>query len=165
MLNVSDMAEEDKLHYFMSGLKGWAQLELRRQNVQSLSTAIVAAVAFADLNIGDDPAKTSHSKSDGRKGKAREWKKSVKGHATEDEGLVKNVRHENHNGKERSGKFKGCFTCGGPHLKNDCPVQARVYSMLAAEKQEQVVEANAIVADVNGAPGALYVNNPLGMIN
>ncbi|OIT20185.1 hypothetical protein A4A49_64530 [Nicotiana attenuata] len=165
MLNVSNMAEEDKLHYFMNGLKGWAQLELRRQNVQSLSTAIAAADALADLNIGDDPAETSHSKSDGRKDKAKEWKKSGKGQAAENEGLVKNVRQEIHNGKERSGKFKGCFTCGGPHLKKDCPVQARVNAMLAAEKQEQVAEAHAIVADVNGAPAALYVNNPLGLIN
>ncbi|OIT19215.1 hypothetical protein A4A49_60206, partial [Nicotiana attenuata] len=72
---------------------------------------------------------------------AREWKKSGKGQAAEDEGLVKNVRQEIHNGKERSGKFKGCFTCGGPHLKKDCLVQARVNAMLAEEKQEQVAEA------------------------
>ncbi|OIT19545.1 hypothetical protein A4A49_63785 [Nicotiana attenuata] len=165
MLNVSNMAEEEKLHYFMSGLKGRAQLELRRQNVQSLSTAIAASDALADLNIGDEPAETSHSKPDGRKDKTREWKKRGKGQATEDEGLVKNVRQEIHNGKERSGKFKGCFTCGGPHLKKGCSVQARVNAMLAAEKQEQVAEANAIVADVNGTPGALFVNNPLGLIN
>ncbi|OIT21971.1 hypothetical protein A4A49_56041 [Nicotiana attenuata] len=87
------------------------------------------------------------------------------GQPAEDEGLVNNVRQEIHNDKERSDKFKGCFTCGGPHLKKDCPVQARVNAMLAAEKQEQVVKANAIVAGVNGAPGALYVNNPLGLIN
>ncbi|OIT21150.1 hypothetical protein A4A49_64005, partial [Nicotiana attenuata] len=93
---------------------------------------------------------------------AREWKKSGKGQTTEDEGHNKNVRQEIHNDKERIGKFKGCFTCGGPHFKKDCPVQARVNAMLAAKKQEQVAEANALVADVNGAPGALFVNNPLG---
>ncbi|OIT08834.1 hypothetical protein A4A49_55600 [Nicotiana attenuata] len=164
MLNVSNMVEEDKLHYFMSGLKGWAQLELRRQNVQSLSTTIAAADALADLNIGDEPAETSHSKSH-RKDKAKEWKKNGKGQAAENVGLVKTVKQEIHNGKERSGKFKGCFTCGGPHLKKDCPVQAKVNAMLAAEKREQVAEANAIVADVKGAPGALFVNNPLGLIN
>ncbi|XP_070010293.1 uncharacterized protein [Nicotiana sylvestris] len=132
MLNVSNMAGEDKLHYFMSGLKGWAQLELRRQNVQCLSTAIAAVDALADRNIGDDPAGTSHSKADG---KAREWKKRGKGQAAEDEGFAKNVRQENHNDKERSSKFKGCFTCSGPHLKKDYPVQARVNAILAAEKQ------------------------------
>ncbi|OIT20186.1 hypothetical protein A4A49_64529 [Nicotiana attenuata] len=87
------------------------------------------------------------------------------GQAAENDGLVKTVRQEIHNGKERSGKFKGCFTCGGPHLKKDCPMQARVNAMLAAEKHEQVAEANAIVADVKGAPGALFVSNPLGLIN
>ncbi|OIT19054.1 hypothetical protein A4A49_65850, partial [Nicotiana attenuata] len=81
MLNVSNIAEEDKLYYFMSGLKGWAQLELRRQNVQSLSTAIAAADALADFNIGDDPAESSHSKSNRRKYKAKEWKKSGKDQA------------------------------------------------------------------------------------
>ncbi|XP_070017491.1 uncharacterized protein [Nicotiana sylvestris] len=165
MLNVSNMTEEDKLHYFMSGLKGWAQLELRRQNVQSLSTAIAAADALADLNIGDDPAETSHSKAGGKKETAKEWKKSGKGQTAEDEGFAKNVRQEIHNGKDRSGKFKDCFTFGGPHLKKDCPVQARVNAMLAAEKQEQVAEANAIVADGNGASGAVNVNNPLGLLH
>ncbi|OIT34274.1 hypothetical protein A4A49_36260 [Nicotiana attenuata] len=103
--------------------------------------------------------------SDGRKDKAKEWKKSGKVQATEDEGFAKNVRQEIHNGNEKSGKFKGCFTCGGPHLKKDYPVQARVNAMLAAEKQEQVAETNVIVADVNGATGALYLNNHLGLIN
>ncbi|XP_075087838.1 uncharacterized protein LOC142169816 [Nicotiana tabacum] len=163
MLNVSNMAEEDKLHYFMSGLKGWAQLELRRQNVQNLSTAIAAADTLADLNIGDDPTESSHSKSDGRKDKENEWKKSEKCQVAEDVGFAKNRRQvETSIGKERSGKFKGCYTCGGPHLKKDCPVQARVNSMLAVERQEQVAEAIAIVVDANGATRALYANNPLG---
>ncbi|XP_070045739.1 uncharacterized protein [Nicotiana tomentosiformis] len=165
MLNVSNMAEEDKLHFFMSGLKGWAQLELRRQNVQSLSTAIAAADALADLNIGHDSTESSHSKSDGRKDKGKEWKKSGKGQAVEDGGLAKNGRQtETSKGKDRGGKFSGCFTCGGPHLKRDCPVQARVNVMLAAERQEQVAEANAIVANVNAPTGELFVNNPLGLI-
>ena len=42
MLNIDNMVEEDKLHYFISGLKGWAQRELRRQNFQTLNSAIVA---------------------------------------------------------------------------------------------------------------------------
>ncbi|XP_070046064.1 uncharacterized protein [Nicotiana tomentosiformis] len=137
ILNVSNMAEENKLHYFMSGLKDWAQLELRRQNVRSLFTGIAAADALADLNIGHDPTESSHAKSDGRKDKAKEWKKSGKGQVAKDIGFAKNQRQtETSKGKERSGKFNGCFTCGGPHLKRDCPVQARVNTMLAAERQE-----------------------------
>ncbi|XP_070046066.1 uncharacterized protein [Nicotiana tomentosiformis] len=160
MLNLSNMAEEDKLYYFMSGLKGWAQLELRRQNVQSLSTDIAAADALADLNIGHDPAESSHAKSDGRKDKAKEWKKSRKGQAAKYVGFAKNRRQtETSKGKERSGKFNGCFTCGG-----DYPVQARVNVMLAAERQEQVAEANAIMANMNAPQGDLYVNNLLGLI-
>ncbi|XP_070046065.1 uncharacterized protein [Nicotiana tomentosiformis] len=154
MLNVSNMAEEDKLHYFMSGLKGWAQLELRRQNVQSLSTAVAAADALADLNI----VRRKEGQSEGIDARG-------KGQAAKDVGFAKNRRQtETSKGKERSGKFNGFFTCGGPHLKRDCPVQARVIAMLAAERLEQVAEANAIVANVNEPQGDLYVNNLLGLI-
>lgn len=121
ILNVSNMVEEDKLHYFMSGLKGWAKLELRRQNVQCLSTAIAAVDALANFNLCDNLDESS--KFDGRKDKVKEWKKSGKGEAAKDEGFAKNGRQvETSNVKERRDKFKGCFTCGGPHLKKDCPV-------------------------------------------
>ncbi|OIT29069.1 hypothetical protein A4A49_22527 [Nicotiana attenuata] len=129
---------------------------------QTLEIGVDSSVLARMARLEADYAARHETTSDGRKDKAKEWKKSGKGQAAEDEGFAKNVRQKIHNGKERSGKFKGCFTCGGPYLKKDCPVQARVNAMLAAEKQEQVAEANAIVADVNGATGALYVNNPSG---
>ncbi|OIT26303.1 hypothetical protein A4A49_56978 [Nicotiana attenuata] len=156
-------------------MAGGTNAELR-QRVEQLEALVGQAVEvgtdssvlarMARFEAGDDPAESSHSKSDGSKDKAKEWKKSGKGQAAEVEGFSKNGRKaETSNGKESNGKFKGCFTCGGPHLKKDCLVQAREIAMLATEKQEQVAEANAIVADANGATGALYVNNPLGLIN
>ncbi|XP_070022398.1 uncharacterized protein [Nicotiana sylvestris] len=117
------------------GLRRLKQSGTMREYVKEFSSLMLNVNALADLNIGDDPAETSHSKADGKKDKAREWKKSGKGQTAEDEGFAKNVRQEIHNGKERS------------------------------EKQEQAAETNAIVADVNGAPGALYVNNPLGLFH
>ena len=33
ILDIKDMSEVDKLFNFMSGLQGWAQIELRRQGV------------------------------------------------------------------------------------------------------------------------------------
>lgn len=127
MLNVSSTADEDKLHYLMSGLKGWSQLELRRQNIQILSTAIAMANALVDFNLGDDPTESSHLKSNARKDKVKEWNKSGKDQTVEDDGHAKNGRQaETSNSKEMSDKFKGCFTYGGP--------QARVNTVLAAEK-------------------------------
>ena len=33
--------------------------------------------------------------------------------------------------------FEECFTCGGPHLKRDCPVQVNVNTILAAELEKE----------------------------
>ncbi|KAK4718134.1 hypothetical protein R3W88_016472 [Solanum pinnatisectum] len=52
MINIGNMVEEDKLHYFIS----------RRQNVQTLNSAIVAADKLADFDEGDDPRDASHFK-------------------------------------------------------------------------------------------------------
>lgn len=48
ILDIRNMSEEDKLFNFMSGLQGWAQTELRRQGVQDLPTAMVAADCLID---------------------------------------------------------------------------------------------------------------------
>uniref|UniRef100_A0A803MKE6 Retrotransposon gag domain-containing protein n=1 Tax=Chenopodium quinoa TaxID=63459 RepID=A0A803MKE6_CHEQI len=56
MLDISNTSEDDKLFQFMSGLKPWAQTELRRQKVQDLNAAIVAAEALVDWkpsNVAD----------------------------------------------------------------------------------------------------------------
>lgn len=43
MLDIQNMIDEDKLFNFMSGLQAWAQVELRRQGVKDLPSAINAA--------------------------------------------------------------------------------------------------------------------------
>ncbi|KAL2251720.1 UNVERIFIED_CONTAM: hypothetical protein Sindi_2294300 [Sesamum indicum] len=50
MLNIRDMSEKDKLFTFMEGLKPWARLELQRQRVTDLSSAVTAAERLADFN-------------------------------------------------------------------------------------------------------------------
>uniref|UniRef100_A0A803N8Q4 RNA-directed DNA polymerase n=1 Tax=Chenopodium quinoa TaxID=63459 RepID=A0A803N8Q4_CHEQI len=55
MLDIGNMSEEDKLFQFMSGLKPWAQTELRRQKVQDLNVAIVAAEALVDWKPSGGP--------------------------------------------------------------------------------------------------------------
>ncbi|KAL2240155.1 UNVERIFIED_CONTAM: hypothetical protein Sindi_0656700 [Sesamum indicum] len=48
--NIRDMSENDKLFTFMEGLILWARLELQRQRVTNLSSAIVAAERLTDFN-------------------------------------------------------------------------------------------------------------------
>ncbi|KAH0665280.1 hypothetical protein KY290_027548 [Solanum tuberosum] len=134
MLNIGNMVEEDKLYYFMSGLKGWAHRELRRQNVQTLNFAIVAADKLADFDEGDDPRDTLHFK---QKDKGKEWKKNGKGHAAEKEDEGGKTRQGEFSFPKQKGKFGGCFSCGGPHLKRDCPVQVKVNALIAAELERE----------------------------
>lgn len=49
MLDIKNMAEEDKLFNFISGLQGWAQVELRRQGVKTLHVAFAAANRLLDF--------------------------------------------------------------------------------------------------------------------
>lgn len=130
MLNIGNMVEEDKLHYFMSGFKVWAQRELRRQNVQTLNSVIVAANKLADFDEGDDPKDTLYSKS---KDKEKEWKKNEKGRAVGNEDEV--GQEESSFPKQKGGSF--VYACGGPHLKRDCLVQAKVNALITAELDKE----------------------------
>ena len=37
ILDIQNMSDEDKLHNFISGMQGWAQNELRMQNVKDFA--------------------------------------------------------------------------------------------------------------------------------
>ena len=50
--DIDNMSEEDITFNFLSGLQPWAQLELRRQKVSDLSSAIAAADGLADFRAG-----------------------------------------------------------------------------------------------------------------
>ncbi|KAL0391034.1 UNVERIFIED_CONTAM: hypothetical protein Scaly_0460500 [Sesamum calycinum] len=50
MLDIRDMSEKDKLFTFMEGLKPWARLELQRQRVIDLGSAMAAAERLTDFN-------------------------------------------------------------------------------------------------------------------
>ena len=55
ILDIKDMFEVDKLFNFMSGLQGWAQIELRRQGVQDLLSAMAAADCLVDYKMTSSP--------------------------------------------------------------------------------------------------------------
>ncbi|KAL0322025.1 UNVERIFIED_CONTAM: hypothetical protein Scaly_2498900 [Sesamum calycinum] len=50
MLDIRDMSEKDKLFTFMEGLKSWVRLELQRQWVIDLGSAMAAAKRLTDFN-------------------------------------------------------------------------------------------------------------------
>ncbi|KAL0434760.1 UNVERIFIED_CONTAM: hypothetical protein Sradi_0183900 [Sesamum radiatum] len=49
MLDIRDMSEKDKLFKFMEGLKPWARIELQRQRVTDLGSAMTAAERLIDF--------------------------------------------------------------------------------------------------------------------
>jgi hypothetical protein len=50
ILDIKDMSKADKLYNFMTGLQLWAQLELRRQGVWDLPSAMAAADGLVDFH-------------------------------------------------------------------------------------------------------------------
>ena len=73
MLDIKNMSKEDKLFNFMSGLQPWAQMELKRQAVRDLPTAMSAADALVDYKFskpsGDDEKQKSKDKGKDKKKK------------------------------------------------------------------------------------------------
>ncbi|KAL0433231.1 UNVERIFIED_CONTAM: hypothetical protein Slati_2657400 [Sesamum latifolium] len=49
MLDIRDISEKDKLFTFMEGLKPWARVELQRQRVTDLGSAMTAAERLTDF--------------------------------------------------------------------------------------------------------------------
>ncbi|KAL0381910.1 UNVERIFIED_CONTAM: hypothetical protein Slati_4563200 [Sesamum latifolium] len=98
MLDIRDMSEKDKLFTFMEGLKPWARLELQRQRVTDLGSAMAAAERLTDfaLETRKDRQTTSSPGSS-----------------------VRNKPQENRQGAPQ--KSSGCFLCDGPHRYRDCP--------------------------------------------
>ena len=62
ILDIKDMSKVDKLFNFMSGLQKWAQIELRRQGVQDLPSAMAAADCLSDYKVTSSPTPTQKGK-------------------------------------------------------------------------------------------------------
>ncbi|OIT32013.1 hypothetical protein A4A49_66102, partial [Nicotiana attenuata] len=128
-----------------------------------------AELARLSQENADLKAETSN---DGKKDKAKEWKKCENNNANEDKGKGKHEAGTSKS-KEKDSKFSGCFLCDGPHRARDCPKKAVLNAMTTADKRvaleamasdKQVAGVNTIVAEEKGGQGALLVN-PLGLIN
>ena len=127
MLDIQNMSEEDKMFNFLSGLQNWAQLELRRQGVKDLPSAIAAADGLVDFKFAKsspDAESSSKAKEKGKKKvkdpKLRENEEGDgKGESSTSEGQSK-------------GSFAGCFICNGSHRARDCPRRETISALRAS---------------------------------
>ncbi|KAL0315118.1 UNVERIFIED_CONTAM: hypothetical protein Scaly_2887600 [Sesamum calycinum] len=129
MLDIQDMSKKDKLFTFMEGLKPWARLELQRQRVIDLGSAMAATERLTDFNPENrKDRQTMPSPSQNKPGGARSFKSNSnrgggdsKPHAqSSSQGSFSgNKPQENKQGAPQ--KSSRCFLRDGPHRYRDCP--------------------------------------------
>lgn len=133
MLDVKDMSEADKLFNFMSGLQGWACLELRRQGVLDLPSAMAAAESLMDFRQPKPSAEEVRKPKFKGKGKR----------SASEEGPENRAREARDYGKEKVSmgekppRSKGCFICDGPHRARDCPKKEKLNAIRGEEVPEE----------------------------
>lgn len=133
LLNVRNMSEDDKLFNFESGLKSWAQQELRRQNVKDLKSAFAAAEALVDYRA--EKTVTDAAPSKNKKGKGVVVIDDEQPHEKRTEGGGK-WKGKPHEGSSKSDtRNKGCFLCDGPHRARECPKREKLNALLVEEGQ------------------------------
>lgn len=133
MLDISNMSEDDKLFNFMSGLKPWAQVELRRQGVKDIQGAMAAADSLVDYNFNPSSPSSSNNLKVGKQVKEGTSRSEKWFDAEKKDGDSKQSSNLSSN---KDGKFKGCFLCKGPHLVADCPRRERLNALLAIKGDE-----------------------------
>ena len=130
LLDIKNMSDEDKLFNFISGLKPWAQAELRRQNVKDLTAAIAAADGLVDYKVGNLSGDIGKNNNVAGKGKGQKDKKKFK--KKDGDAYVKN-----RNDGQSKGKSKGCYICGGPHMMKECPRKEKLNAIIETEGNEE----------------------------
>ena len=134
LLDIKNISDEDKLFNFVSGLKPWAQAELRRQNVKDLTTAIAAADGLVDYKVGNSSSYAVKGKGVARKSKGQKDKKKFKKKDGDAPSKLKNDG-------QFKGKTKGCFICGGPHMMKECPRKEKLNAIIETEEREENSES------------------------
>ncbi|KAL0456008.1 UNVERIFIED_CONTAM: hypothetical protein Slati_0940000 [Sesamum latifolium] len=129
MLDIRDMSEKDKLFTFMEGLKPWARVELQRQRVTDLGSAMTEAerlIDFASETRRD--RQTTPSPVQNKAGGAKSFRSNSnrgggdrKPHAQSGSqgSSSRSKPQENRQGAPQ--RSTGCFLCDGPHRYRDCP--------------------------------------------
>ena len=138
MLDIHNMSEDDKLFNIMSGLQNWAQVELRRQGVQDIPSAMAAAESLTDFQV---PPSTSQGekKANANGKKPVPWtskkKSGVRSTAQKKKAATIIATH-----KTVQMKPGGCFNCGGPHRVRECPNKGQVSVVTTLEEPSSAEE-------------------------
>jgi hypothetical protein len=149
ILDIDNMSEEDRMFNFLSGLQPWAQLELRRQKVSDLSSAISAADGLADFGAGASKGNAGASSDSYPMMDRYEMKKKKKGLGGGEPKQADGNGKSEAKGKEKVSKSSsGCFICEGKHVARDCLLRAQL-SVISVEKDGE---------------GTAYVN-PIHVLN
>jgi hypothetical protein len=141
ILDVDNMSEEEKMFNFLSGLQPWAQLELRRQKISDLSSAIADADGLADYRA---------ESSEGAAGVSSKYKdmgetKKKKRFGGEEPRQATGVGRS-----DVKAKGKGtnpnihCFICDGNHFARDCPKRRQLNSIVVKDGDEDKAYVNPL---------------------
>jgi hypothetical protein len=121
ILDIKDMSKADKLYNFMYGLQVWAQLEVRRQGVCDLPTAMTTADALMDFRQSREDGEQRKPKPKD-KSKKKEWD----GKKSQPKSKPNNKGKSNATEKQPYRSNIGCFICNEPHKAKDCPKKEKL---------------------------------------
>ncbi|KAG6478499.1 hypothetical protein ZIOFF_061942 [Zingiber officinale] len=169
ILDIQNMSEEDKLYNFLYGLQPWAQVELRRQNVRDLPSAIAAADALVDLRMSKENLNVSSSSKSNFfcKDKKGDWKKEGKKDAKKKDsgnnhGKGK-AEHSAVRGKDNS-KNQGCFLCNDPHFPKDYPKREKLNALLLGDKEDDYEQEVATLVNPLKLLNTIVAYEPLELL-
>lgn len=108
------------MYSFLKGLEPWAQLELQRQGVKDLPSALVEANALLDLwaSRADDGQGKSQNKAKEKQSKPKN-KDAPQGKTDKDKGKSK-VAEDDSNPRKGLHTHPGYFLGSSPHRAKDC---------------------------------------------
>ena len=131
MLDIKDMSEENKLFYFLEGLKHWARTELQRQCVQDL------AIPQTDYAIDTQPKKAHPRAPSNTSSNKKLWKpgqsksRGADKKPTKSKSSSKSVRSMN------TKSTVSCWLCNGPYRAAQCPHKSKLSASQASLAQDE----------------------------
>ncbi|XP_060196336.1 uncharacterized protein LOC132625764 [Lycium barbarum] len=155
MLSIRDMSEKDKLFTFMEGLKPYARAELQRQRVDTVTRAMQAAECLVDYQVEPRKDKPQQPPRGGntRGGQHNNYNNNNRGGPSRSggdrgsnqsrassSGSVSVASPNKNRGKAPYVPKGGCFECGGPHMRADCPQVRKLNAAQQSQAEEEIEE-------------------------
>ena len=142
ILDVDNMSEEDRMFNFLSGLQPWAQLELRRQKISDLSSAIAAADGLADFRAESSEGAAGVSGVSSRPRDMGEMKRKKRFGGEEPRQAAGVGRSDvKAKGKGTNSNLR-CFICEGNHFARECPKREKLNAIVVEDGDEDTTYAN-----------------------